>query len=55
MKRHATPAAPNTLQPGYYIFWRHRTYRVIALDPANALLLQVEPIPAAPHTRFSLA
>ena len=28
MKRHPTPAAPNTLQPGYYIFWRHRTYRL---------------------------
>ncbi len=54
MKRHPTPAAPNTLQPGYYIFWRHRTYRVIALDPANALLLQVEPIPAAPNMTLSL-
>jgi hypothetical protein len=54
MKRHATPVAPNTLQPGYYIFWRHCTYRVIALDPANALLLRVEPIPAAPHTTLSL-
>src|SRR5256886_4730031 len=54
MKRHATSVAPNTLQPGYYIFWRHRTYRVIALDPANALLLQVEPIPAAPNMTLSL-
>ena len=54
MKRHATSVAPNTLQPGYYIFWRHRTYRVIALDPANALLLQVEPIPPAPDTALSL-
>lgn len=54
MKHHPMHHAPNTLQPGYYIFWRHHTYRVIALDPENALLLHVEPIPQAPNTTLSL-
>ena len=54
MKRKNTAMAPNTLQPGYYIFWNQRTYRVIALDPENALLLHVEPIPEAPKTTLSL-
>src|SRR5437667_1328325 len=54
MKSKNTVTAPNTLLPGYYIFWRHRTYRVIALDPENALLLHVEPIPPAPSTTLSL-
>lgn len=52
-RRHKTPS-PNTLQPGYYIFWQQRTYRVIALDPDNALLLHVQPIPEAPRTTLSL-
>jgi len=54
MKRRRTPPAPNTLQPGYHIFWQQRTYRVIALDPDNALVLHVEPIPEAPRTTLSL-
>lgn len=54
MKRRSRPPSPNTLQPGYYIFWQQRTYRVIALDPDNALLLHVEPIPDAPRTMLSL-
>ncbi len=54
MKRKKTFGAPNTLQPGYHIFWNQRTYRVIALDPENALLLHVEPIPEAPRTTLSL-
>jgi len=54
MKSKNTVTAPNTLLPGYYIFWNQRTYRVIALDPENALLLHVEPIPEAPQTTLSL-
>ena len=54
MKRRRTSLAPNTLQPGYHIFWQQRTYRVIALDPDNALVLPVEPIPEAPRTTLSL-
>jgi hypothetical protein len=54
MKRRPRPPSPNTLQPGYYLFWQQRTYRVIALDPDNALLLHVEPIPEAPWTTLSL-
>jgi hypothetical protein len=54
MKRKGTVVAPNTLQPGYYIFWQQHTYRVIALDPENALQLHVEPIPEAPRTILSL-
>jgi hypothetical protein len=54
MKRKNTLIAPNTLQPGYCIFWNKRIYRVIALDPENALLLHVEPIPEAPRTTLSL-
>jgi len=54
MKRKNTSVAPNTLQPGYYIFWHQRTYRVMALDPENTLLLHVEPIPEAPKTTLSL-
>jgi hypothetical protein len=53
MKHKPTTPAPNTLQPGYYIFWQQRTYRVIMLDPDNALLLHVEPIPEAPRTTLS--
>ena len=54
MKRRRTSLAPNTVQPGYHIFWQQRTYRVIALDPDNALVLHVEPIPEAPRTTLSL-
>lgn len=54
MKRKPTAPAPNTLQPGYYIFWRQHTYRVIALDPDNALVLHVEPLPEAPRITLSL-
>jgi Mu transposase, C-terminal len=54
MKQRRLTSAPNTLQPGYYIFWQQRTYRVIALDPDNALVLHVEPIPEAPRTTLSL-
>jgi hypothetical protein len=54
MKQRRLTSAPNTLQPGYYIFWQQRTYRVIALDPDNALVLHVEPIPEAPRTMLSL-
>ena len=46
--------APNTLQPGHYIFWQQRTYQVIALDPDNALLLHVQPLPEGPSTQLSL-
>lgn len=54
MKQRRLTSAPNTLQPRYYIFWQQRTYRVIALDPDNALVLHVEPIPEAPRTTLSL-
>ena len=54
MKRRRRAPAPNTLQPGHYIFWQQRTYRVIALDADNAFLLHVEPIPEAPRTTLSL-
>src|SRR5712692_8630397 len=54
MKRRRMAPAPNTLQSGHYIFWHQRTYRVIALDPDNALWLHVEPIPEAPRTMLSL-
>ncbi len=46
--------APNTLQPGHYIFWQQRTYQVISLDPDNALLLHVQPFPEGPGTTLSL-
>ncbi len=46
--------APNTLQPGHYIFWQQRTYEVIALDPNNALLLHVQPLAEGPGTQLSL-
>ena len=54
MKRKHTAPVPNTVQPGSYIFWQQRAYRVVALDPDNALLLHVEPIPEAPRTTLSL-
>ncbi len=54
MKRAHHFPAPNTLQPGHYIFWQQRTYQVIALDPDNALLLHVQPIAEGPETRLSL-
>jgi Mu transposase, C-terminal len=50
---HLLPA-PNTLQPGHYIFWQQRTYEVIALDPNNALLLHVQPLAEGPKTQLSL-
>src|SRR2546430_2121490 len=46
--------APNSLQPGHYIFWQQRTYQVIAPDPDNALLLHVQPLPEGPETTLSL-
>src|SRR5260370_35063962 len=54
MKRAHPLPAPNTLQPGYYIFWHQRTYQVISLDPDNALLLPVHPLPEGPGTTLSL-
>jgi len=50
MKRARHVPAPNTLQPGHYIFWQQRTYQVIAHDPDNALLLHVQPLPEGPGT-----
>lgn len=47
-------SAPNTLQPGHYLFWQHCTYQVVALDPDNALLLHVQPFPEGPGTELSL-
>jgi hypothetical protein len=46
--------AQNTLQPGHYIFWQQQTYQVIALDPDNALLLHVQPLPEGHQTTLSL-
>ncbi len=54
MKRTRHPPAPNTLQPGHYIFWQQRTYQVMALDPDNALLLHVQPLSEGPGTTLSL-
>ncbi len=54
MKRRHTAPAPNTLQKDSYIFWQQRTYRVIALDPDNGLVLHVQPIPEASGTTLSL-
>ncbi len=54
MKRPRHLRAPNTLQPGHYIFWQQRTYQVIALDPDNALLLHVQPVPEGPGSQLSL-
>jgi len=54
MKRARHLPAPNTLQPGHYIFWQQRTYQVITLDPDNALLLHVQPVPEGPGTQLSL-
>ena len=46
--------APNTLQPGHYIFWQQRTYQVVARVPDNALLLHAQPYPEGPQTTLSL-
>lgn len=54
MKRTRPLPAPNTLQPGHYIFWQQCTYQVVALDPDNALLLHVQPLPEGPGTILSL-
>src|SRR6266487_6527911 len=54
MKHARLLPAPNTLQPGHYIFWQQRTYEVIALDPNNALLLHVQPLAEGPKTQLSL-
>ncbi len=54
MKRARHLPAPNTLQPGHYIFWQQRTYQVISLDPDNALLLHARPFPEGPGTQLSL-
>ena len=54
MKRARPLSAPHTLQPGHYIFWQQRTYQVMALDPDNALLLHVQPLPEGSGTTLSL-
>jgi Mu transposase, C-terminal len=46
--------APNTLQPGHYLFWQQRTYQVIASDPDNALLLHAQPLPEGPGITLNL-
>ena len=54
MKRTHLLPAPKSLQAGHYLFWQQRTYQVTALDPENALSLQVEPFPEGPRTTLSL-
>ena len=54
MKRARHVPAPNTLQPGHYIFWQQRIYQVIAHDPDNALLLHVQHEASGPGTTLSL-
>ena len=54
MKRARHLPAPNTLQPGHYLFWQQRTYQVIAVDPDNALLLHVQSLPEGSRTQLSL-
>ncbi len=54
MKRARPLPAPNTLQPGYYIFWQQRSYQVTALDSDNALLLHVQPLAEGLETTLSL-
>jgi len=54
MKRTRHLPAPNTLQPGHYLFWQQRTYQVISSNPDNALLLHVQPFPEGPQTTLSL-
>ena len=54
MNRARRIPAPNTLQPGHYIFWQQRTYQVIASDPDNALLLHAQSLPEGPGTTLSL-
>src|SRR6266852_883268 len=54
MKRARPLPVPNTLQPGYYIFWQQRSYQVTALDSDNALLLHVQPLAEGLETTLSL-
>ena len=53
MNRARPHPSPNTLQPGHFIFWQRRTYQVTALDPGNAFLLHVQPLPEGPETTLS--
>ncbi len=54
MKRPSSSPAPNTLQPGHFLFWQQRMYQVVALDPGNALLLHVESLAGQQRTTLSL-
>src|SRR5260221_3601187 len=53
MKHARSLPAPNTIQPGHYLFWQHCTYQVVAIDPNDALLLHVQPLPEGPGTQLS--
>ncbi len=49
-----SPCMPKSLQPGHYLSWQQRIYRVTALDPQQALVIHVETIPTGERVQLAL-
>jgi len=49
-----SPGMPKSLQPGHYLFWQQRIYRVAALDPEQTLVIHVETIPTGERAQLAL-
>ena len=49
-----SPGMPKSLQPGHYLSWQQRIYRVTALDPQQALVIHVETIPTGERVQLAL-
>jgi hypothetical protein len=50
----ASPGMPKSLQPGHYLSWQQRIYRVTALDPEQPLAIHVETIPGGERVQLAL-
>lgn len=50
-----SPGMPKSLQPGHYLSWQQRIYRVSALDPEQPLVIHVETIPGGKRVQLALA
>ncbi|OLD84140.1 MAG: hypothetical protein AUF64_02715 [Chloroflexi bacterium 13_1_20CM_54_36] len=49
-----SPGMPKSLQPGHYLSWQQRIYRVTALDPQQPLVIHVETIPGGERVQLAL-
>jgi hypothetical protein len=50
----ASSGMPKSLQPGHYLSWQQRIYRVTALDPQQPLVIHAETIPGGERVQLAL-